>query len=145
MPITVKWIVENRVMLSTFVGEIDSEQIIGYLDESMAMRDAANEINGEHGLLVHTITDGTRVTKQSTDLGTVRKIMKSLRSQRVGWSLYVSENRMDRFITSLAHQFGGIRYQAFETMGDAIQFLRENDSSLHDDLSVPIEKLLETN
>lgn len=142
MPITVRWMVKNRVMLSTFSGEIDSEQIIAYLEESLVMRDDANEANGEHGFLVHTITDGTGVTKQNVDLGTIRKIMTSLRQQRVGWSLYVSENRIDRFISSLAHQFGGIRYQAFETMEDAIGFLRHNDSDLQEALDVPIEQLL---
>lgn len=139
MTIKVKWLIENRVMLSKFSEEIDSKQIVDYLDISLAMRDDANEANGKNGFLVHTITDGTQVTKQSSDLGTLRKIMSSLRQQRVGWSLYVSDSRIDRFMSSMAHQFGGIRYQSFATMDDAIGFLRENDTSLADVLIPPLD------
>ena len=143
MSITVQWLIENRVMLVHFSGEIDSEQILAYLDESLAMRDKANEVNGVNGPLVHTISDGTKVTKQAVDLGTIRKIMKSLRQQRVGWSFYVSENRMDRFVSSLAHQFGGIRYQSFATMAEAIQFLLDNDRDLREQIDENLETLLE--
>lgn len=131
MTIKVKWLIENRVMLAQFSDEIDSEQIARYLDKSLAMRDVANEVNGRDAL-VHTITDGTGVTKQSSDLGTIRKIMTSLRQQSVGWSLYVSENKIDRFMSAMAHQFGGIRYQSFATMEEAIEFLKENDVTLKD-------------
>ncbi|MGB7340044.1 MAG: hypothetical protein WBC91_14205 [Phototrophicaceae bacterium] len=127
MTIKVKWLIENHVMLSQFSEMIDSEQIIRYLDKSMAMRDEANEANGKNGVLIHTITDTNGVTRQNLDLKTLRQIMKSLRQQRVGWSLQVSTNAMDRFMSSMAHQFGGIRYQSFTTMDEAIDFLRKNE------------------
>jgi hypothetical protein len=135
MTITVRWLIENRVMLSDFIGEVDSEQVLEYLEKSFAMRDQANAANGEYGYLVHTITDATRVTKQNVDLVTAQKIMTSLREQRIGWSLFVSPNRLHRFISGMSHQFGGIRFQAFETLDEAIAFLKENDAALADALN----------
>lgn len=134
MTITVRWLIENRVLLSEFVDEVDSQQLIDYLEKSFAMRDQANTANGEYGYLVHTITDATRVTKQNLDLAAAQKIMKSLREQRIGWSLFVSTNRLHRFMSGMSHQFGGIRFQAFETLDEAVQFLKKNDDSLADAL-----------
>ncbi|GAB5491161.1 MAG: hypothetical protein Phog2KO_13760 [Phototrophicaceae bacterium] len=145
MTIKVKWLVENRILLAEFSEEIDSEQIIDYLDKSMAMRDTANEANaaaettGRNSALVHTITDGNGVTKQSVNLKTIREIMKSLRQQRIGWSIYVSENQLDRFVSSMAHQFGGIRYRAFATMDEALEFLRSTQPELEEILDKPLD------
>lgn len=127
MTIQVKWLVENHVLFAHFSNAIDSEQIINYLDKSMAMRDKAIEVNGEDGALIHTITDSRAVVEQNLDLKTAYSIMKSLRKQRIGWSIQVTDNRVDRFTSSMAHQFGGIRYQSFSTMDEAIDFLRNND------------------
>lgn len=139
MTIHVRWLVENRIILAHFSEDINGEQLRTYLDVSFEMRDTANEIQGEFGDFVHTITDGTEITKQAVDLGTIQQIMQSLRSQKVGWSLYVSPKGMDRFLSSLAHQFAGIRFQSFATMDEAIQFLRENDESLQEALNAPLD------
>lgn len=139
MTIKVKWLVDNRILLAEFSGEIDSKQVIDYLDKSMAMRDVANEANGRNGALVHTITEGNKVTKQRVNLKTIREIMKSLREQRIGWSLYISENRADRFVSSMAHQFAGIRYRSFATMDEGLDFLRSNQDDLKDILDETLD------
>jgi hypothetical protein len=139
MTTAVRWLVENRIILSHFSGAIDSEQLLAYLEVSFAMRDAANEANGKYGQLVHTISDGSQITSQVASLPNVQKIMKSLREQKVGWSLYVSPNRLDRLVSSVAHQVGGIRYKAYDTMDKAIQFTRDNDDSLAEVLASPLD------
>lgn len=143
MAIYVRWLVENQVMLTHFVDDIDAEQLHAYLDKSFAMRDAANAANGAYGNLVHTITDASRVTEQNIDLATTQRMMKSLREQRVGWSLYIARNRVDAFIASLAHQFGGIRFKTFNSVDETIAFLADNDESLHDVLTQPLDLSIE--
>ncbi|MEL6408608.1 MAG: hypothetical protein AAFR81_29845, partial [Chloroflexota bacterium] len=88
MPIYVRWLVENQVMLVHMVGTIDANDVLAYLERSFEMRDQANEVNGVNGPLVHTISDTSAITQQNIDLKTAQKIMTSLKSQKIGWSLY---------------------------------------------------------
>lgn len=134
MPIYVRWLVQNQIILVHMVGELGTEQLLPYIDKSFAMRDQANEENGVHGPLVHTITDGRGITKQNIDLKTTQQIMKSLKTQRIGWSIYVSTDRVQVFFASLAHQFGGIRFKSFGTVEEALDFLRGADARLDAEL-----------
>jgi len=138
MTIHCRWLVKNQVILSHFVDEVGTQQVLDYIDKSFAMRDAANEINGKFGPLVHTITDATELTEQKIDFSTARKIMSSLREQRVGWSLYVGSNKIDQFFAAMAHQFAGVRYKTFSSVEEAISFLKETDESLREPLSKPL-------
>ena len=130
MPIEVRWLIKNQVILTHLIGQVSAQEIADYIDKSFVMRDKANEANGQYGALIHTVTDATRVESQKTDLGTLSRTMKSLRRQRVGWSLYVTSNRFERFASTLLHQFAGVRFQSFDTMQEALTFLRISDDSL---------------
>ncbi|MEL6309037.1 MAG: hypothetical protein AAFQ52_12915, partial [Chloroflexota bacterium] len=127
------------VMLVHMVGTIDANDVLAYLERSFEMRDQANEVNGVNGPLVHTISDTSAITQQNIDLKTAQKIMKSLKSQKIGWSLYVSTDRVQIFFSSLAHQFGGIRFKPFSTIEDALDFLREANDQLDEALGSDYE------
>lgn len=130
MPYKVSWLVENRVILAEHYGVFTSQELPGYLEESLAMRDRANEANGVGGPLVHTLTDARKLEKSAMGLSDVQVTIRSLRQQRTGWSVYVHPRTVDRFLAGLGHQFAGVRYRVFATMPEAIDFLIEIDPTL---------------
>ncbi|MBK8026718.1 MAG: hypothetical protein IPK19_36375 [Chloroflexi bacterium] len=106
------------------------DELVKYLDESMAMRDEANLRNGEGGPLVHTITDARHMIKHEVQLNDMQTMLRSLRNQRVGWSLYVSSSKVTRFLVSVAHQIVGVRHYICATMDEALLFINRIDDSL---------------
>ncbi len=130
MPYKVSWLVENRIIFVKYTGKMTRADLEAYLAESFAMRDAANAALGPNGALVHTITDAMDVEGFEMNLGDIQRMMKALRRQRVGWSIYVSANKAETFMASLGHQFAGVRYRGFTSVRDAIGFLRQSDETL---------------
>lgn len=130
MPYRVSWIIENRLLLIAYEGVISRADLVGYLDESMAMRDKANEILGEGGPLVHTITDARRMSKNEMTFKDAQTVAQQLRHQRVGWSIYIPKNAIDQFFANIGHQIVGARYRSFPTVTEGIDFLKSVDETL---------------
>jgi len=130
MPYRLSWIIENRLLLIAYDGAITRSDLETYLDESMAMRDQANAVLGEGGPLVHTITDARRLTKNEMSFKDAQNIAKSLRHQRVGWSIYIPKNAIDQFFANIGHQIVGVRYRSFPTVTEGIDFLKSVDETL---------------
>lgn len=130
MPYAVRWLVPDRVMLSIHYGVMDRDDMQNYITESMGMRDEVNARTGFGGALVHTITDARFLDKTEAQLKDVQGMLRSLRAQKVGWSVYVSPSAINRFLVSVAHQFVGVRHYICPTLEDAITFLTTNDDSL---------------
>jgi ribosomal protein L30/L7E len=130
MPYAVKWLIPDRVMLSIHYGVMDSADMHGYIAESMAIRDEANARSPLGAPLVHTITDARYLEKTEAQLKDVQGMLRSLRAQKVGWSVYVNPNPVNRFLVAIAHQFVGVRYYICPTVEDALNFLMTNDDTL---------------
>jgi hypothetical protein len=132
MPYQVSWLLENRIILARHFGVLTGEELLAYLDESMAMRDRANEINGPGGPLINTLTDARRLEASPMTLREIQPMMRALRQQRTGWSVYVHPGRMERFLAGVGHQFAGVRYRLFAAMPEAITFLTGIEPLLRD-------------
>jgi hypothetical protein len=132
MAYKISWLLENRIMLITYDGLLSKADLQNYLSETMDMRDRANAKLGIGGPLVHTITDARRMTKSEMSLKEALNMLTMVRKQRVGWSLYIPANRLDKFFASLGHQLVGVRFNSFESVNDAIRFLIDTDESLGD-------------
>ena len=124
MPYEAGWLIQDRVMIIRYAGVLSSEDVRQYLEETLAMRDEANARLGENGPLVHTITDATRLESYSLKMADIQKMLKSLRTQRVGWSIFVHPAPSERFWASLGQQWAGVRHREFNTMSTALEFLR---------------------
>lgn len=124
------WLIQDRVIYIRQFGVINRDELIRYLDESMVMRDEANARLGEGGPLVHTITDARAVEKNELQLSDLQTMLHSLRAQRVGWSIYVNESKIVRFLASVAHQMVGVRHSMCSSMEDALAFLNKVDETL---------------
>lgn len=141
MPYDVQWLVPDRVMYVRYIGVFTRDDLYAYLEKSLAMRDEANERLGVGGPLVHTLTDGRDMVKNEMELKDVQSSLRSLRHQKVGWSVFVHESRLNRFIVSIAHQLVGVRHYICATMDEAVKFLRDNDDTLPAFSAADIEAL----
>ncbi|MCB9452103.1 MAG: hypothetical protein H6672_11740 [Anaerolineaceae bacterium] len=131
MPYQVSWLVPNRIILTRYFGVFTSEDLKAYLDESLQMRDDAIATLGEDGALIHTLTDARKLERYTIGFADVQGMLKSLRQQRVGWSIFVHPGKMERFFSSIGHHWTGVRHREFATIEEAITFLKE-DTSLPD-------------
>ena len=130
MPYSIEWLVPNRVMYVRQFGKITRDEMDRYLEESFTIRDQGNEANGINGPLVHTITDAREVEHTDIKLKDVDKMLRSMRKQRVGWSIYVNSSPIERFLVSIAHQLMGVRYACFATLEEGLNFLAAQEDGL---------------
>ncbi|MCA9912436.1 MAG: hypothetical protein KC496_03775, partial [Anaerolineae bacterium] len=126
------------IILTRYHGVFTSEDLRSYLEESLQMRDEAIAVLGEDGALIHTLTDARQLDRYTIGLADIQGMLKSLRQQRVGWSVFVHPGKMERFFSSIGHHWAGVRHREFATIEDAIVFLKE-DTSLPDFTYVPDE------
>ena len=130
MPYKLTWLVENRVLYVRYFGVFTREDLENSLAESVAMRDQANVVNGDDGPLVHTVSDVLRMEGQTVGLTDAQQTLRALRGQRAGWSVYVSDNRAQRFMSAVGHQLAGMRFRSFNNLPAALAFLQEADPTL---------------
>ncbi len=142
MPYMIDWLIPDRLIYIRQYGILLREELLEHVDVSMKMRDEANVRNGEGGYLISTITDGRDLQKNEVQLKDVQGMLKTLRQQRVGWSLYVTPSRIDRFIVSVAHQMVGVRHAVFATMPEAFEFYEKVDESAPSLRLADIDKII---
>jgi hypothetical protein len=130
MPYNISWYIENAVIYTEFSGEISEVELYEVLKEIEAMARASGRP------IIHSISDVSRVTKSlplPTTVSVTRKIDLSFMS---GWSIVVGEkDALIKFVSSIARQLMKLRQRNFDTLSDAIAFLRANDSSIDWDLA----------
>ncbi len=139
MPYSIDWLVPNRVMLIRHFGVLTREDLNRCLDESFAERDRANEFNGPTGPLVHTITDARDFEGSDMRLKDIDALLRSMRKQRVGWSIYANRSPVEPFLVSIAHQLMGVRHACFATLEEGLNFLTQQDDGLGDLLHLACE------
>lgn len=130
MSYKISWLLENRILLISYDGVLTKADLQTYLAESMDMRDRANAILTESGPFVHTITDARGMTRTELSLNEGLKTMRVVRSQRVGWSIYIPSKKLDMFFATLGHQLAGVHYRNAESVVEAVAFLKTVDDTL---------------
>lgn len=122
----VKWLVEKRIIYMSTSGTVTMEDIRSCNRIIMDMI--------EIGIpFVHVISNSTNMEKNTVGLGDLVTLIKTVPSSpKIGWSLYVSKNKLDRFFASVTNQISKTRNREFDTLDKALAFLAENDDSLPD-------------
>lgn len=126
MPYDVGWYIEGRVIHDRLSGTVSIE-----------------DAEGTGQIIVEYLNEGTRPVHLIVDMTTasgfaptvnVRRIhdivTRQMRSESLGWTLLVSENKLARFLASTVSQLARISMQTFSTLDDAVAFLREYDPTL---------------
>ena len=125
MPYKVEWLVEKRVVLSTYEGLLT-------MDDARSQVQEANVLLRQGIPLTHSIVDMTKVEKfpslqlasefMSTDMTDIR--------EKLGWTIVVTNNKLLKFASSLFVPMFRVRQRLFGSMDEALVFLQDEDSTL---------------
>lgn len=131
MPYTVVWLVENRVIYFRPTGSVGMDQLSQANDLIRAMT--------EEGVpFVHVIADATNLEKFTFNLSDLTRLFRGMEaSSKLGWSVYVSPKKVERFFANVTTQMTTARHREFATLTEAIAFLQSVDDTLP---TLPIPK-----
>lgn len=126
MPYTIDWIVERRIILTTFYGSITADELKEFIAEVRAK--AADGIP-----LVHHISNSLSLRGVEFSLGTARNLVGALDMlKELTWQIDINTNPINRMFANIIAQFAGMRTRTFKTPEEAVDFLRTNDPTLQD-------------
>ena len=125
MPYKTGWYVEKRIILTSYTGIINVEDIRGQIDETHALIEQGTP-------LIHSIIDLSQIEKWPP-LNVVNEFramnIESVR-ERIGWSVIVANNVLLKFGSALFAPIFNLRQRIFSTLDEALIFLQENDPTL---------------
>lgn len=118
------WIVERRVMLTTFHGSVSADELKGFIAE---VREQAAE-----GIpLVHHISNSLDLQRVEFSLATARNLTSALDMMReITWQVDINRNPMNRMFANIISQFANVRTRTFPTPQEAVDFLKKIDPTL---------------
>jgi hypothetical protein len=121
VPYTHWWEVDKHVLYVSYSGEITADELLT----------AMKELEANGGPFVNIISDVTNVSRQPA-LPEIMTVMRQFeRSEHMGWSINVGDSHgILRFTTNIAGQYLGQRMRSFDTVEEAMAFLREVDPSI---------------
>jgi hypothetical protein len=130
MTYQITWLLENRILYVLNTGIGTAEDVVNSTREVKTLLEQSRPF-------VHMIVDGQQEAND-IKLGDLLTILRtSPASPNLGWFIYVSESKMNRFFGSMASQMTGAQTKAFATLAEALAFLQHVDQSLPDNIPLP--------
>jgi hypothetical protein len=125
MPYSIRWYIEGEVIYIQNRLETSTQELHDLLMDINAY------IAQSERPLVHVINDLSQVTKPFS-LVEIAQALKGIRPDpRMGWVIMVGEkDKLVKFISSIARQLLHVRQRSYETLEEALDFLRDIDSGL---------------
>lgn len=125
MPVKTQWYVPDAVIYVQFWGETTVEDMQQYIHDAYQLSDLSSRS------LVHVIADSSRVTKGIN----IKEVMKTISNvkphPKAGWNITVGEkDKIIRFTTDVARQLLRLRTRSFNTIDEAVAFLKDIDHSI---------------
>ncbi len=118
------WLVKDRVLLSTFSGIITQPELESFIAE------VRSEI-AKGRPLVHHISDSLGLEKLELSIKTFRSLLSAYKMiGELGWQVDVNKNSLNKMLSGLGAQFVRIRARTFASMEEAVNFLKEIDPTL---------------
>jgi hypothetical protein len=127
MPVKTLPLIPNRVLMVKFSGDVTFEDMVEGNDAGVTMIKHCPE-----GILFHTIIDSSEVQRFPIDLRMVTSdAAGSFRKEpNLGWTLLVTKNRIIIYLASFAASIVQNRFRTFNTLEEALEFLKEQDLTL---------------
>ncbi len=119
------WYIEGQVSYAQCISPCDAEEFRAGLEEIDVL------LGQGQRPLIHTIVDLTRL-EESIGLVQMAKAIRGRKPDpRVGWVIMVGEqNKVVRFSASVVRQILQMRQRSFDTLDEALDFLRDIDSGI---------------
>jgi hypothetical protein len=127
MPIAFYWLLENKVSLLAFSGEVTLDE----LQEGNSIGIALMETSPET-LLVHSIHDASNITSFPNNLKAVMDVTRTSREHpQMGWSVSVGlVDPITRFVVTMVEKVTRSRQRYTDTLEEALTFLNQVDATL---------------
>ena len=122
MPWEISWLVEKRITYTRMYGFITGEELIAQKTEMEKYIQQSEHI-------LHMISDATDSTGTNMGLRDLQKTQFA-DAPNLGWAVYISPKKMDRFFASVITQLMKKRSREFATLQEGIQFLQDVDETL---------------
>jgi len=122
MPYQLSWLVEKRVIYTRLYGLVTSEELSAQKEEMEPLIQSSDQ-------LLYIITDGSDTTGTSMGLRDLQKTQFA-DAANLGWAVYISPKKMDRFFASVITQLLKKRSREFATLEEGIRFLQSVDETL---------------
>jgi hypothetical protein len=122
----IRWLVDKRIIYMSTSGTVTMDDVRSCNLAIMEMLEVGTPF-------IHVISDSTDMQKNEIGLGDLVTMIKTVPSSpKMGWSIYVSKNKLDRFFASVTMQLSKTRNREFDSVEKALAFLMENDDTLSD-------------
>ena len=122
MPYQLSWLVEKRVIYTRLYGLVTSAELSAQKEEMEPLIQSSDQ-------LLYIITDGSDTTGTSMGLRDLQKTQFA-DAANLGWAVYISPKKMDRFFASVITQLLKKRSREFATLEEGIRFLQSVDETL---------------
>lgn len=119
------WLVENRLFVGYYAGEITTQTLIEGQQEVQHVLDNATD-----GRLIHAIVDMRFLVRYPTNLNDLIRATPIFKSPALGWVVLLSNNTLIRFLTSAVIHYSKPEFRAFMEIQKALDFLHEMDSEI---------------
>lgn len=122
MPYALSWLVDKRVIYTRMYGFVTAEELGSQKTEMESLLNDTDEV-------LYIITDATDTT--GTNLG-LRDLQKTqfANATNLGWAVYISPKKMDRFFAGVITQLLKKRGREFATLEEGLTFLQSVDATL---------------
>jgi hypothetical protein len=122
MPYSISWLVDKRVLYTHMYGFLTGDELQEHSRELEAYVHASEQ-------LLYLINDATDTTGSNMGLRDLQKT-QFVETPNLGWAVYISPKKLDRFFASVVTQLLKKRSREFATLNEGICFLQEIDESL---------------
>ena len=126
MPFEISWYQPHRVIYWQVWGQVTLEDVA-------QMRQGQQNFLSEGTMPVHTLANIGDVVDFPTDLRQLKEALDGVNHPHLGWILVVgTASPLKRFVTTTVTQIviPSVRLRMFNTMDEAIEFLKHVDSTV---------------
>lgn len=119
------WIVEDRVLLAHYTGDVTLEDLI---QVQTRIEDFLQAKTSPYA--THIIIDMQAVTDYPHNVQDLLKSITLFRSEGLGWNLLITNDTVLRFLGSALVQISQGRFHHTTTITETLQFLHDADETL---------------
>jgi len=125
MAVKTRWYIQDAVIYVKFWGETTVDDMRQFIQDAYELSDQSDRS------LVHVIADSSRVTK-GVNIKDVMKTLSNVKPHpKAGWNITIGEkDKLIRFTTDVARQLLRVRTRSFNTIDEAVTFLKDIDPSI---------------
>jgi hypothetical protein len=127
MPYEVKWMYENHLVYDRLFGDVTIQDAA---ETSQLLEQHLSEGHQAGAPLVHIIVDMSEATSTPFNLREIHQVMTHLKHPALGWTAVLGPSKLVGMLASLITQLFKARYRTFQSIDEAVAFLKTQDQQL---------------